>query len=106
MPRETTSEKIFSDRGCGPELATESFRFRNLEAGHDGVGIMCKSDAVYAVGRLELTRRYERRFVIARDDFFVDRAFDLLTLDCDRDFLGHRLAHADRLVYRRVGCGD
>ena len=59
--------------------ARVELRFRDREAGDEGLCVVCEADAVHAVSLLEFTCSYQRRLVVARDDFVVDSALDLVT---------------------------
>src|SRR5437667_10760081 len=60
---------LFDLRKAGLRLG-----LRHLESRHESFRVMCEADAVHAIGRLELAGSYQRRLVIARDNFVVDRA--------------------------------
>ena len=45
----------------------------------------------------------EGSFVVTRDNFVVDRAFDFVTLHRHRNHLGHWFTDTRSLVYCRVG---
>src|SRR5215472_9087660 len=72
------------------------------QAGHEALGVVGEANAVDAVGRLELAAPDERGLVVRADHGTVDRALDLVTLDGQRDLLGHRLPLGGRLGHGRT----
>src|SRR5215472_61272 len=72
------------------------------QAGDDHVRVVSEAESVKAIRGTEFPARHERRFVIARDDGPVDRAFHAVAFHRNRDLLGYGFSGAGGLIHRRA----